>query len=65
MVCAELDRTPVVIDMSGSSPQFVAPGEVVRFDGFLRPYSESTDADQAAESGEGPLPTLTAGARVA
>ena len=39
MVCAELDRTTVVIDMSGSSQQFVATGEVVRFDGFLRLYS--------------------------
>ena len=53
MVCAELDRTTIVIDMSGSSQQFVATGEVVRFDGFLRLYSESTDDDQAAESGEG------------
>ena len=32
MVCAELDRTTIVIDMSGSSQQFVATGEVVRFD---------------------------------
>ena len=64
MVCAELDRTTVVIDMSGSSQQFVATGEVVRFDGFLRLYSESTDDDQAAESGEGLLPKMTAGDRV-
>ena len=64
MVCAELDRTTIVIDMSGSSQQFVATGEVVRFDGFLRLYSESTDDDQAAESGEGLLPKLTAGDRV-
>ena len=53
MVCAELDRTTITIDMSGSSNQFVAQGEEVRFDGFLRLYSESTDDDQAAESGEG------------
>ena len=64
MVCAELDRTTITIDMSGSSNQFVAQGEVVRFDGFLRLYSESTDDDQAAESGEGLLPKLTAGDRV-
>ena len=64
MVCAELDRTTITIDMSGSSHQFVAQGEVVRFDGFLRLYSESTDDDQAAESGEGLLPKLTAGDRV-
>ena len=61
MVCAELDRTTIVIDMSGSSQQFVATGEVVRFDGFLRLYSESTDDDQAAESGEGLLPKMAQG----
>ena len=64
MVCAELDRTTITIDMSGSSNQFVAQGEVVRFDGFLRLYSESTDDDQAAESGEGLLPKLATGDRV-
>ena len=65
MVCAELDRTTIVIDMSGSKHQFVATGEVVRFDGFLRLYSESTDDDQAAESGEGLLPKMTKGDRLA
>ena len=65
MVCAELDRTTIVIDMSGSKHQFVATGEVVRFDGFLRLYSESTDDDQAAESGEGLLPKMAAGDRLA
>ena len=64
MVCAELDRTTIAIDMSGSDQQFVAQGEVVRFDGFLRLYSESTDDDQAAESGEARLPKLKTGDRL-
>ena len=64
MVCAELDRTTITIDISGSQQQFVAQGEVVRFDGFLRLYSESTDDDQAAESGEGRLPKLATGDRL-
>ena len=64
MVCAELDRTTITIDMSGSAHQFVAQGEVIRFDGFLRLYSESTDDDQAAEGGEGRLPKLSAGDRL-
>ena len=64
MVCAELDRTTITIDMSGSQHQFVAQGEVIRFDGFLRLYSESTDDDQAAESGEGRLPKLATGDRL-
>lgn len=64
MVCAELDRTTITIDISTSKQQFVAQGEVVRFDGFLRLYSESTDDDQNAESGEGLLPQLAAGDRL-
>lgn len=64
MVCAELDRTTITIDMSGSEHQFVAQGEVIRFDGFLRLYSESTDDEQAAESHEGILPKLAAGDRL-
>ena len=64
MVCAELDRTTITINMSGSQHQFVAQGEVIRFDGFLRLYSESTDDDQAAESGEGRLPKLATGDRL-
>ena len=64
MVCAELDRTTITIDMSGSAHQFVAQGEVIRFDGFLRLYSESTDDDQAAEGGEGRLPKLATGDRL-
>ncbi|MDE7451428.1 MAG: DNA topoisomerase I, partial [Alistipes sp.] len=43
---------------------FVATGEVGRFDGFLRLYSESTDDDTTTESGEGVLPKMAAGDRV-
>lgn len=65
MVPAEIDRTTVQIAVSGSAHQFVAQGEVIRFDGFLRLYSESTDDDQAAESGEGMLPKMEPGDRLA
>ncbi len=61
MVCAELDRTTVAIDISGSSHQFVAQGEEIRFDGFLRLYAESTDDDSGSESSTGLLPKLTPG----
>ncbi len=64
MVPAELDRTTLVIDIVGKPQQFVATGEVIRFDGFLRLYSESTDDDNAQEGSEGILPKLTAGDRV-
>lgn len=60
MVAAELDRTTIVIGSDRSDRQFVASGEVVRFDGFLRLYSESTD-EEPAEQGEGLLPKMAAG----
>ncbi|MBQ3083232.1 MAG: DNA topoisomerase I, partial [Alistipes sp.] len=61
MVCAELDRTTITIEIGGSELQFIAQGEVIRFDGFLKLYSESTDDDNATEGSEGVLPKLTAG----
>lgn len=64
MVCAELDRTTIVIDMSGGKQQFVATGEVIRFDGFLRLYSESTDDEQSEQGGEGILPKMAKGDRL-
>ena len=64
MVPAEIDRTTVVIDTNTSPLQFVATGEVIRFDGFLRLYSESTDDDTAEQSTEGLLPKMQPGDRV-
>ena len=61
MVAAEVDRTTVVIDKVGSEHQFVANGEVVRFDGFLRLYSESIDEDQPTENAEAILPKMEVG----
>ena len=63
MVSAELDRTTITISIDGRREQFVATGEVVRFDGFLRLYSESTD-EEPAEDSEGLLPKLSAGDEV-
>ena len=63
MVSAELDRTTITIAIDGRREQFVATGEVVRFDGFLRLYSESTD-EESAEDSEGLLPKLSAGDEV-
>ena len=61
MVPAELDRTQIVIDLGHRKEQFVAQGEVVRFDGFMRLYSESVD-DDAQQDGEGGiLPKMSVG----
>ena len=61
MVPAELDRTQIIIDLGHRKEQFVAQGEVVRFDGFMRLYSESVD-DDAQQDGEGGiLPKMSVG----
>ena len=64
MVAADVDRSTIVIDMEGSQWQFVATGEVVRFDGFLRLYSESVDEEQSNDSSEAILPKMEVGAAV-
>ena len=64
MVPAELDRTQIVIDLSRRSEQFIATGEVVRFDGFMRLYSESVDDDQQQEGEGGILPKMEIGSEV-
>lgn len=57
---AELEKTTVDIEPSTREEHFTAQGEVVRFDGFLRVYSESSD-DAPAEMSEGMLPPLKKG----
>ena len=61
MVPAELDRTQIVIDLKHRKEQFVAQGEVVRFDGFMRLYSESVDDDAQQEGEGGILPKMNVG----
>jgi DNA topoisomerase-1 len=40
---AKLERTEVSIDVSGKQEQFVAKGEVLKFDGFMRVYGGGKD----------------------
>ncbi|MBR2962230.1 MAG: type I DNA topoisomerase [Alistipes sp.] len=64
MVAADIDRTTINIDMSGSSHNFVAMGETIVFDGFMRLYSESVD-DESGEGNESMhLPRLMVGEEV-
>ena len=46
---AEIERTTVVIAISGCQEQFIASGEVLKFDGFLRVYLESNDDENENE----------------
>ena len=61
MVPAELDRTNIVIDLKRRKEQFTAVGEVVRFDGFMRLYSEAVDEDAQQEGEGGILPKMMVG----
>lgn len=56
---AELERTNVKIDASTHKEQFVAQGEVLIFDGFLKVYLESHDDEE--EEQEGMLPAMRVG----
>ncbi|SFG04026.1 DNA topoisomerase I [Salegentibacter agarivorans] len=55
---AQLERTHVKIEASKHDKQFTANGEVLKFDGFLKVYLESTDDDEDAEEQNGMLPAL-------
>ncbi|HBX20071.1 MAG TPA: DNA topoisomerase I, partial [Porphyromonadaceae bacterium] len=57
MADAQLEKTTAVIDISNDKGKFVANGEVLKFDGFLRVYLEGTD-DEDTESTDGILPPL-------
>ena len=63
MAEAELEKTTVTISMENNSEQFVATGEIVKFDGFLKVYRESTD-DDATEDEIRQLPTVVKGQTV-
>jgi DNA topoisomerase I len=59
MADAVLEKTNIYIDISSNKEQFVATGEVIKFEGFLKVYMESTDDDN--ESEEGLLPPMKKG----
>ena len=57
---AELEKTNVTISISSTSEKFIAHGEVMKFDGFLKVYMESTD-DEDEEAQKNILPPLKVG----
>ena len=56
---AQLEKTTISILVSGAPERFIATGEVLIFDGFLKVYMESTDDDQEEEA-KGLLPPVKA-----
>lgn len=69
MADAEIEKTTVTIAIepaggkaAAGAPQFTATGEVVKFDGFLKVYRESSDDDdQGADEGSRLLPPMAEG----
>ncbi|MCB0395605.1 MAG: type I DNA topoisomerase [Flavobacteriales bacterium] len=60
MANAKLEKTTVTIDISNATQKLIARGEVVKFDGFLKVYNESSDQEEE-EDQEGMLPPLSVG----
>ncbi|MEH0155510.1 type I DNA topoisomerase [Limibacter armeniacum] len=60
MADAKLEKTTATINISSSPEAFVATGEVIKFEGFLKVYIESTD-DEDEEEQKGMLPPLEVG----
>ncbi|MCF6342281.1 MAG: type I DNA topoisomerase [Bacteroidales bacterium] len=56
---AKLEKTTVSISASGAGEHFKADGEVVKFDGFLKVYLESTDEENGEK--QGMLPEMKEG----
>src|SRR5664279_1020398 len=61
MADAELEKTIAKINISTNNADLTASGEVIKFDGFLKVYFESTDDDDDSENDESRLPNLTVG----
>lgn len=57
---ALIEKTVATIDISNRKEKFVATGEVLKFDGFLKVYMESSD-DENNEENEGILPPIQIG----
>lgn len=65
MADAQLERTVIKLEAPGVSEAFQARGEVIKFDGFLKVYLESSmDEDEEDDAPEGLLPAVTKGDRV-
>ncbi len=65
MADAELERTTATIGISTSDQHFVAKGEVIKFEGFLKVYIESSDEDDEDDEKSGMLPPLSIGQQLA
>src|SRR6478735_3588281 len=62
MADAEIEKTTATISISTQEASFVATGEVIKFEGFLKVYIESKDEEEGGdEDVKGMLPPLSIG----
>jgi len=59
MTDAQFDRTTIKINLSNTDKQFIAKGEVITFEGFMKVYLEGKDDNNDVQ--EGMLPKLAVG----
>jgi DNA topoisomerase I len=69
MADAALERTTVKVQVSTNKAELTASGEVIKFDGFLKLYIETTDeeldeAEEGEDKGDARLPNLEIGQKV-
>jgi DNA topoisomerase-1 len=66
MADAELEKTVAKIQISTNKEELTASGEVIKFDGFLKVYTEDRDDDEITdeEGQEGMLPPLATGQKL-
>ena len=61
MADAEIEKTTITIKSDGIEEVFTAQGEVIKFDGFLKVYRESSDDDENGEDYSHSLPVIKKG----
>lgn len=64
MADAELEKTTASIAISTMDDVLQAKGEVIRFDGFLKVYIESTDDEEGEDGNSGMLPPISVGQKL-
>ncbi len=60
MADALIEKTTISVKISQSDKKFIATGEVIQFDGFLKVYIESSDQEKEDDENVGFLPPLKA-----
>ena len=61
MADAEIEKTTITIKSDDIEEVFTAQGEVVKFDGFIKVYRESSDDDESSEDYSHSLPAMKKG----